>query len=67
VVIDGNRVGRMSTAKLDAILAPDRIARIDVLKGETAIARYGEEGRNGVIVVHSKAYVAAQNQSGRKD
>ncbi|NDC77182.1 MAG: hypothetical protein EBZ67_04825, partial [Chitinophagia bacterium] len=44
VIIDGNHVGRMSKTKLDAILAPDRIARIDLLKGETAIARYGEEG-----------------------
>jgi N-acetylmuramoyl-L-alanine amidase len=67
VIIDGNRIGRMSTAKLDAILAPDRIARIDVLKGETAIAHYGEEGRNGVIVVHSKAYEAARKDGGRKD
>lgn len=67
VVIDGMRVGRMSTAKLDAILAPDRIARIDVLKGETAVVLYGEEGRNGVIVVYSKAYEAAKKEAGRKD
>jgi hypothetical protein len=54
VVIDGMRVGRMSTARLETMLAPDRIARIDVLKGESAVVRYGEEGRNGVIVVHAK-------------
>jgi len=67
VVIDGKRVGRMSTARLDEILAPDRIARIDVLKGETALVRYGEEGRNGVIVVHSKEYEATRKASGPKD
>jgi outer membrane receptor for ferrienterochelin and colicin len=57
----------MSTARLDEILAPDRIARIDVLKGETAMVRYGEEGRNGVIVVHSKEYEATRKASGPKD
>lgn len=64
VVIDDMRLGRMSAAKLDAILAPDRIARIDVLKGETAVTLYGEEGRNGVIVVYSKEYEAGRKKSG---
>ena len=35
-------------------LSLDNIESISVLKGENAIARYGERGRNGVIVITTK-------------
>jgi len=35
-------------------LNPEEIASINVLKGESATAKYGEKGMNGVIVVNTK-------------
>jgi TonB-dependent SusC/RagA subfamily outer membrane receptor len=35
-------------------LSPDNIESISVLKGETAIAKYGEKGKNGVIEITTK-------------
>jgi len=35
-------------------LPPDEIESIDVLKGETAVAKYGEKGKDGVVVIHKK-------------
>jgi TonB-dependent SusC/RagA subfamily outer membrane receptor len=43
--------------------APDRIERVDVLKGETAIARYGARGRHGVILITMKPGAAATGES----
>jgi outer membrane receptor for ferrienterochelin and colicin len=33
---------------------PDNIQEIEVLKGESAFEKYGDEGRNGVIVIRTK-------------
>lgn len=41
------------------IKSPDDIASVDVLKGPTAVARYGDAGANGVIIVTTKAHAAA--------
>jgi TonB-dependent SusC/RagA subfamily outer membrane receptor len=35
-------------------LSTDRIASVEVVKGESALAQYGERGRNGVILVTTK-------------
>lgn len=50
IILDG-------TIQIDGDLnkiKPDRIATIDVLKGESAKALYGEAGKNGVIVIKTK-------------
>jgi len=45
--------GEIFTGKLDQI-KPEDIERIEVLKGESAEALYGEKGKHGVIVVTTK-------------
>jgi TonB-dependent SusC/RagA subfamily outer membrane receptor len=42
------------TGGSDGLPKPDRIESIDVLKGANAIARYGERGANGVVVIRTK-------------
>ena len=49
-VVDGKRTDSTGFKKID----PDQIQRIDVFKDATAIALYGEEARDGVIVVTTK-------------
>lgn len=34
---------------------PNQIESIDVLKGQTAVERYGEKGKNGVVIISPKA------------
>jgi TonB-dependent SusC/RagA subfamily outer membrane receptor len=48
VVIDGGAVSALDH------MSPDKIASVEVLKGDSAIARYGERGRNGVVIVTTK-------------
>lgn len=43
------------------------IVKTEVFKGEEAIARYGNEGKNGVIVITTKAYAARVNAKGKTD
>lgn len=64
VVIDGQRIGQMSNAKLDQIIDPTRIESINVLKGESAEKLFGAEGKSGVIMITSKAAAAATGQAG---
>lgn len=49
-VIDDKEVKREEIDKLD----PDRIESVNVLKGATAIAQYGERGKNGVVILTLK-------------
>ena len=64
VVIDGQRLGQLSGAKLDQVIDPTRIESIDVLKGESAEKLFGAEGKSGVIMITSKAAAAASGQAG---
>lgn len=50
VVVDGKEI---SHDQLSAI-APDRIESINVLKGDKAVALYGEKAKEGVIIVTMK-------------
>jgi TonB-dependent SusC/RagA subfamily outer membrane receptor len=50
VIIDG----APSSASALSSLSRDRIERVEVIKGESAIARYGASGTNGVILVTTK-------------
>lgn len=50
VVVDG----KIQTMEEGKKINPNNIATIDVLKGESAKALYGEAGKNGVIVIKTK-------------
>ncbi|MEP6627872.1 MAG: N-acetylmuramoyl-L-alanine amidase, partial [Ginsengibacter sp.] len=49
-VVDGNITSVVQAKKID----PNNIASINVLKGESATAKYGEKGKNGVIEITNK-------------
>lgn len=46
--------GKRSTSKKVKRLDPDDIESIDVSKGEKALERFGEEGKNGVVEITTK-------------
>ena len=50
VIVDGNRVNIDDFKKMD----PDFIASVTVLKDQAAIDLYGEEGRDGVLLITTK-------------
>lgn len=50
IIVDGKEVPNGIIADLD----PNKIESISVLKDEKAIEKYGEKGKNGVIVVITK-------------
>lgn len=62
LVIDGQKRGRGS----DKILGinPEDIETIEVLKGESAIGIYGEDGKDGVIIITTKAKAKAKKHPG---
>ena len=49
-VVDGKIIDAL---QLSAI-SPDQIEKVDVLKGTTAIARYGEKAKDGGILITTK-------------
>ena len=53
VFVDGQRVGEPTDQFLGS-LDPDAIDRIEVLKGEAAIERFGPEAEDGVIQIFTK-------------
>jgi N-acetylmuramoyl-L-alanine amidase len=57
VVLDGKVYGRIIIKKIDAEFSPDDIESIAVLKGPTAISKYGEQGKYGVIEIYTKNYI----------
>ncbi len=70
IIIDGKNMGKMKEgsggdqmSKLD----PGNIQSITVLKGESAIATYGDEGKDGVIVVNTKGYKGADVQGNQTE
>ncbi len=52
VILDGNKVEPNTLETLD----PIRISAVNVLKDSSARALYGEEGKDGVIVITTKSY-----------
>lgn len=65
IIIDGKNMGKTKDgsggdpmSKLD----PGNIQSITVLKGESAIATYGDEGKDGVIVVKTKGYKGGEQE-----
>ena len=58
-IVDGKEV----TAALMRALDPNKIASVDVLKGENAIVTYGKQAKNGVVVIHLKREMAQDSGS----
>lgn len=53
IIIDGKKLSETKYKDLNSI-NPDEIERIDVLKDDSAVKQYGEEGKNGVIIITMK-------------
>lgn len=51
IVVDGKEKRRIKKIKQ---VNPDEIASIEVLKGKAAIVEYGQDGKNGVVIVKMK-------------
>ncbi len=51
-VVDGVKMGRELDINKD--IDPENIATVNVFKGESAIAKWGEEGAQGVVVINTK-------------
>lgn len=49
-IVNGEKTSKSKIANIN----PDDIASINVLKGEGAIEEYGDEGKNGVVVITMK-------------
>lgn len=54
-VLDGVKIAYKTLIDID----PENIKSIEVLKGNTALEQYGEEGKNGVILIYTKKQAAA--------
>ncbi len=64
VYVDGVRMDDYGEA-LNS-LSPDRIDRVEIVKGEAAKAQYGEEGSNGVVQVFLKSGDDADGEEKRR-
>lgn len=49
-VVDGKIVDQKKMDKLN----PDKIESVTVLKGDSAIEKYGDKGKNGVVIIKTK-------------
>lgn len=54
IVINGKERPGMNISDLDSTIKPNQISSINVLKDSAATALYGEQGRNGVILIITK-------------
>ncbi|WP_236975202.1 TonB family protein [Membranihabitans maritimus] len=54
IVLDGTKIGRADGQKTLNTIDPSTIESINVLKGESATKKYGNEGSDGVIEITSK-------------
>ena len=54
LILDGKVLGNMANQKIDQLVQPEAIERINVLKGEAAILKYGDKAQNGVIEIWTK-------------
>ncbi|MGY5847101.1 M56 family metallopeptidase [Salegentibacter sp. HM20] len=55
--------GEKTTKEIVDLLDKEKIENVKVLKGADATALYGEEGRNGVVIITTKKTEKAQNTS----
>lgn len=56
-VIDGFiQKDSIGNRKSNPFINPDKVERVEVFKGSSATALYGEDGENGVIVITTKEF-----------
>ena len=60
IVMDGKELGKKNSINLNHIISVDKVESIDILKGQSAIAKYGEKGKDGVIEIRTKNAVEAE-------
>ncbi|MCK4345509.1 MAG: carboxypeptidase-like regulatory domain-containing protein, partial [Bacteroidales bacterium] len=60
-IIDGKEVIKEEVDKY--LRDTDIIQSISVLKGETAVEKYGEKGKNGVMIFTTKDYVSSNSKN----
>jgi len=59
MILDGKKVANNILETLD----PNLIQSVDVLKNESATVAYGDEGKNGVVIITTKEYAKARTIS----
>lgn len=59
IIVDGNQYTEEALKQL----SPNDIVSIDVLKNKEAIAKYGENGKNGVVLITTKKGKSVQTAS----
>ena len=62
VIIDGIEKGRKKDLNMEKLIAPEKIASVNVFKGDEAIKKYGEKGKQGVVEIITKKSGQGQNQ-----
>lgn len=54
IVLDGKQMPGIAFSKIETVVPASDIERVDVLKGPSAIKKYGEKGKDGVIEITTK-------------
>lgn len=54
IVINGIELKNKGTQQLDSMISPDQIQSMNMLSGQTAIDKYGDRGKDGVIEIITK-------------
>jgi rhomboid protease GluP len=54
IVLDGEMLEGESLEDIEDWVSPEEVENVSVLKGEEAVAKYGEKARNGVIEITKK-------------
>ncbi len=64
VILDGAPLA--DGVNIEGIVTPQNVASIDILKGFAATNIYGSDGRNGVVLITTKATASAMNATAKK-
>jgi hypothetical protein len=64
IVINGNPMPGLKMADLDKMLSPNDIESIAILKGDTAIKKYGDIGKNDAIEIKAKKLTPITQENG---
>ena len=67
IILDDSHRIRGEVNKLPYNLEPKDIEKVDVIKGEEALELYGEEGRNGVVLITTKEMIFGESSEGEND
>ncbi len=54
IIVDGIKKSNINIQTIDLELKPENIEKIEVIKSKDATLRYGDEGKNGVVLITTK-------------